>query len=68
MASGCRKHWSQRNGEAPPPLRSSWRDFLDITLGGDREPHSARQVLATWKNYKPGARSSRFRMLGCEDA
>jgi hypothetical protein len=54
---------------SPPPLRlkSNWRDFLDIAIGRDRDPHSARRVLATWKNYKPSKRSSRFQTIGIGD-
>ena len=63
--------WAPFNrGGCPAELRSSWPGEL---LAQYKEPRrsmdTGKRVLAAWRTYRPGARSSRFRMLGIgEDA
>ena len=61
-----RKHWSSHAGEAPAPLRSSWRDWMAIA--GRPERDASAKALADWKPFNPNARSTRFRMVGGSEA
>jgi hypothetical protein len=63
--------WAPFNrGGCPAELRSSWPGEL---LAQYKEPRrftsTGRQELTNWRTYRPGKRSSRYRMLGIgEDA
>jgi hypothetical protein len=56
--------WSTQNGEPPPPLRSSWRNWMGIAQRQQRTASANKRALANWRPYNPAARSSRFRMVG----
>jgi hypothetical protein len=63
-----RKHWNEHNGEAPAPLRSSWRDWMAIARHSERDAPASDSRLANWKTFNPKARSGRFRMIGGSEA
>jgi hypothetical protein len=62
--------WAPFNrGGCPAELRSSWPGELLAQYKEQRRfTSTSKTVLAHWKTYRPGKRSSRFQTIGIGDA